>query len=242
MSGKGPSPNRRFPEVGRQTQRRDSCLGAHRPWEPPTPPQPGHAADPVLLEGWGRARWGSRRRREGPLAGRVAKAEAAGRQVLAGRRPGQGTSGEGCAPWALDGCRSDHPSLINEAVQRGLLMRTRGLSQPGGSCWNSKGTAGKLSPLLRHSRSEGSGPSPGREGAGRPVPQGGCAQLGSVNRQGSRRPTPPGDRSPSSSAAGPGQAGKVRQAGQGPRRAGWKREVPWSGALRLHMELGFANQ
>lgn len=178
MSGKGPSPYRRFPEVGRQTQRRDSCLGARRPWEPPTPPQPGHAADPVLLEGWGRARWGSRRRREGPLAGGVAKAEAAGRQVLAGRRPGQGTSGEGCAPRALDGCRSDHPSLINEAVQRGLLMRTRGLSQPGGSCWNSKGTAGKLSPLLRHSRSEGSGPSPGREGAGRPVPQGGCAQPG----------------------------------------------------------------
>lgn len=177
MSGKGPSPYRRFPEVGRQTQRRDSCPGPAGRGNTPPPPQPGQAAGPVLLEGWGRARWGSRR--EGGAAGwRGGKGEAAGRQVLAGRRPGQGTSGEGWAPRALDGCRSDHLSLINEAVQRGLLMRTRGLSQPGGSCWNSKGTAGKLSPLLRHSRSEGSGPSPGREGAGRPVPQGGCAQPG----------------------------------------------------------------
>ena len=180
--------------------------------------------------------------REGPLAGGVAKAEAAGRQVLAGRRPGQGTSGEGWAPRALDGCRSDHLSLINEAVQRGLLMRTRGLSQPGGSCWNSKGTAGKLSPLLRHSRSEGSGRVLGGRGPAGRSHREDAPSLGSVNRQGSRRPTPPGDRWPSSSAAGPGQAGKARQAGRGPRRAGWKREVPWSGALRLHMELGFAHQ
>ena len=116
--------------------------------------------------------------REGPLAGGVAKVRQLAGRCSQGDAQAKAPQGRVGPHRALDGCRSDHLSLINEAVQRGLLMRTRGLSQPGGSCWNSKGTAGKLSPLLRHSRSEGSGPSPGREGAGRPVPQGGCAQPG----------------------------------------------------------------
>lgn len=83
---------------------------------------------------------------------------------------GQGTSLESRAPRALDGCRSDHLSLVNEVVQCGLLRRTHGLSQPGRSA-QQVGPHDSSSTVGRRGQPES-------WEAGRPVPWGGRPQPG----------------------------------------------------------------